>query len=48
MLLNEVSELLEERKRKDYLESAYTQISCALPRGNAELWEAGVKLANQV
>ena len=33
MLLKEVSELLEERKQKDYLESAYTQISAHFQEG---------------
>ena len=33
MLLKEVSELLEEKKRKDYRESASTQISAHFPEG---------------
>ena len=46
-LLKEISELLPESRKKEWLKDAYCGISCDLQRGNAAMWRAGVKLAKQ-
>jgi hypothetical protein len=45
LLLKRIANQVEAHKRKDFLEWAYSHLSCAVQKGNALLWRAGVYIS---